>query len=85
MSQSIDTHQGVAARPHYQALLFRILGALIPRVFQLFALVLVITTVLFILLQFSGDPAAVLAGESNDAAVLNEIREQYGLNDPIFV
>jgi peptide/nickel transport system permease protein len=76
-----DAGRGIA----WRALLLRIGGAVVPRVLQLFALVLVITTVLFILLQFSGDPAAVLAGESGDPAVMEEIREQYGLNDPLFV
>lgn len=32
-----------------------------------------------------GDPAQVLAGESADPALLNAIREQFGLNQPIWV
>src|SRR5919204_3724545 len=32
-----------------------------------------------------GDPARVLAGTDADAAGLEEVREKYGLNDPILV
>lgn len=85
MSQTDQPSHKVTVRPRYQTVLFNIAGAIVPRVLQLFALVIVITTVLFVLLQFSGDPAAVLAGESNDAAILEEIREQYGLNDPVWM
>ena len=55
------------------------------------AFVSAITLVLISLVVFTGvrmipgDPARVLAGTDADAAGLDEIREKYGLNDPIVV
>ena len=54
-------------------------------------LISVVTLVLISLIVFTGlrlipgDPARTLAGEEADEAGLEEIRERYGLNDPIYV
>jgi peptide/nickel transport system permease protein len=53
------------------------------------ALISVLTLLLISLIVFTGvrmipgDPARVLAGTDADAAGLQEIREKYGLNDPV--
>ena len=55
------------------------------------ALVSAITLLLISLIVFTGvrlipgDPARVLAGTDADAAGLEEIREKYGLNDPVAI
>jgi peptide/nickel transport system permease protein len=55
------------------------------------AFVSVITLLLISLIVFTGvrmipgDPARVLAGTDADAAGLDEIREKYGLNDPVVI
>ena len=52
---------------------------------ELFVLLLGVSTLLFFLLRLTGDPAAVLAGETGDAEQLALIRAQYGLDKPIFI
>ena len=55
------------------------------------ALISIVTLVIISLIVFAGvraipgDPARVLAGAEADAAGLEEIREKYGLNDPLAV
>src|SRR5438874_13716211 len=53
------------------------------------ALISAITLVLISMIVFTGvrmipgDPARVMAGTDADAAGLEEVREKYGLNDPL--
>jgi peptide/nickel transport system permease protein len=42
-------------------------------------------TVLFFLVRLTGDPATILSGESADPAVLSSIRENLGLDRPLWV
>lgn len=44
-----------------------------------------VSVVTFSLLHFSTDPAAVIAGEDADPAIVKEIREEYGFDRPIYV
>jgi len=47
---------------------------------------LVVVTIVFVLLRISpGDPAVVLAGDSGTPEVLERIREDLGLNRPLYV
>ena len=55
------------------------------RLVELAFLLFVISTVLFFALRLTGDPAAVLAGETGDAEQLALIRAQYGLDKPILI
>lgn len=55
------------------------------RLVELAFLLFVISTVLFFALRLTGDPAAVLAGETGDAEQLALIRAQYGLDKPIVI
>ncbi|NDJ84910.1 MAG: ABC transporter permease [Chloroflexi bacterium] len=54
-------------------------------VLQLMITILVILTTLFFLQRLSGDPAAVLAGHSSSPEVLEAVREDMGLNEPLHV
>lgn len=54
-------------------------------VFQLLLIIVAILTLLFVLQRLSGDPAAVLAGHSASDEVLEAIREEMGLNEPLIV
>ena len=62
-----------------------ILSTLGRRGVELFVLLLGVSTLLFFLLRLTGDPAAVLAGETGDAEQLALIRAQYGLDKPIII
>jgi peptide/nickel transport system permease protein len=55
------------------------------RFFELLVLLFAISTLLFFLLRLTGDPAAVLAGETGDEEQLELIRKQYGLDKPLIV
>jgi ABC-type dipeptide/oligopeptide/nickel transport system permease component len=55
------------------------------RALQLAALLFGITTLLFFLLRFAGDPAVVIAGENASAETLAEIRALYGFDRPLAV
>lgn len=52
---------------------------------RLLLILLGILTFLFFLQRLSGDPAAVLAGHSTSAEVMEAIRDDMGLNDPVHV
>lgn len=59
---------------------------LLKRLFVSAITLVLISIVVFAGLRFiPGDPARTLAGEEADEAGLEEIRERYGLNDPIIV
>ncbi len=55
------------------------------RLLELLVLLFAISTLLFFLLRLTGDPAAVLAGETGDLEQLELIRKQYGLDKPLIV
>ena len=44
---------------------------------------LTVSVATFFLLHFATDPAAAIAGEDAETAVVEQIREQYGLNKPL--
>src|SRR5512140_2899656 len=44
-----------------------------------------VSTALFFLLRLSGDPAAVLAGPAASAEIIAGLRQQMGLNDPLWI
>ncbi len=58
---------------------------LTKRILELLFLLMFISTLLFFLLRLTGDPAAVLAGETGDQEQLELIRKQYGLDKPLVV
>ncbi len=53
------------------------------RLIELLVLLVFVSSTLFFLLRFTGDPAAVLAGETGDQEQLELIRKQYGLDKPL--
>lgn len=52
---------------------------------QSLLIVLAILTLLFVLQRLSGDPASTLAGHSASPEVLEAIREDMGLNEPLHI
>lgn len=62
-----------------------LLGVVGRRLANLAVLLLGVTTLLFFLLRVTGDPAAVIAGSDADAAQLEAVRAQYGLDRPLAV
>jgi peptide/nickel transport system permease protein len=52
---------------------------------QLVILLLGISTLLFLLLHATGDPAVVIAGEGATPAQIQQVEEFYGLNEPVAV
>lgn len=56
------------------------------RILAAIPVMLVVVTIVFVLLRLSpGDPAVVLAGDSGTPEVLDRIREDLGLNRPLYV
>jgi peptide/nickel transport system permease protein len=64
------------ARPAIRALARQLLNRLV----QLVVLLFVISSVLFLLLRLTGDPAVTIAGENATPDTLGAVRVQYGLN-----
>ncbi|MGC7559136.1 ABC transporter permease [Pasteurella sp. PK-2025] len=63
-----------------------ILRLLLRRLMALPVMILGVTALVFIVLQFTpGDPATIALGESSSEAAKALYRESHGLNDPIFV
>jgi len=59
---------------------------LIKRIFTLLLTLLVVTLVVFVVLEIlPGDPAAVMLGINAEADTLNALQEQLGLNRPVWV
>lgn len=61
------------------------LRALLPHFVKLAVLLFVVTTLLFFLLRQAGDPAYVLAGAGATPEQLAAIREEYGLERPLWI
>ena len=62
------------------------LAFLTQRVLQLIPTLFFVSVLIFGLQQLlPGDPALIMAGEERDPAVLEQIRQQYRLNEPIWV
>jgi peptide/nickel transport system permease protein len=53
------------------------------KVGQLATLLIGISTLLFFLLRFAGDPAYIMAGDNASASFIHGIRELYGLDKPL--
>ena len=63
-----------------------ILRLLLRRLMALPVMILGVTALVFVVLQFTpGDPATVALGESASEAAKQLYRESHGLNDPLFV
>ena len=58
---------------------------ILRRLAELIFLLLFVSTLLFFLLRLTGDPAAILAGETGDQEQLELIRKQYGFDKPLYV
>lgn len=54
-------------------------------ILQLVFILIAILTILFFLQRLTGDPAAVLAGANASPEVIEGIREEMGLNEPVHV
>ena len=60
------------------------LAFLSQRLLQIIPTLILVSMLIFGLQQLlPGDPALIMAGEERDPKVLEEIREQYRLNEPI--
>jgi len=57
---------------------------LLPQLRKLLLLLFTISTVLFVLLRQAGDPAYVLAGATATPEQIEAIRQQFGLDGPLF-
>ena len=55
------------------------------RVIQSFVALLVISAVVFALARVTGDPVAILLPEDASPAVVEQVREKWGLDQPIYV
>ena len=62
----------------------RILRNALSRLFGLLVLLLALATLLFFLLQLTGDPVLVLAGSDASEAQIEAIRREYGFDQPLF-
>ncbi|CAG0949684.1 Dipeptide transport system permease protein DppB [Anaerolineae bacterium] len=58
---------------------------LVRRFIQTAIVILGAATVVFVLLRLSGDPIALLVPDDATPAMVQQIREYYGFNDPIYV
>lgn len=58
---------------------------ILKRLVSTIPVLLVVAVVVFLMLRISGDPAAVLAGDTATNEQIEAIRESFGLNRPIWV
>jgi peptide/nickel transport system permease protein len=58
---------------------------ILKRLISTIPVLLVVAVVVFLMLRISGDPAAVLAGDTATNEQIEAIRESFGLNRPIWV
>jgi peptide/nickel transport system permease protein len=62
-----------------------IIRFVLRRLLSTVAVLLVVALVVFMLVRLTGDPAAILAGESATTEQIQEVRESLGLNRPLVV
>ena len=60
-------------------------GYILQRILASIPVMGFVALIVFLLLRLSGDPAASLAGDAATPEQIERIREQLGLNDPLFV
>lgn len=60
-------------------------GYILKRVLAAIPVMGFVALIVFLLLRLSGDPAAALAGDAATPEVVERIRNQLGLNDPLYV
>jgi len=60
-------------------------GYILQRVLAAVPVMGFVALIVFLLLRLSGDPAATLAGDAATPEVIERIRNQLGLNDPLYV
>lgn len=53
------------------------------RILQMVVVVWIVLTILFVFVRMSGDPALIIAGPSATPEILEQTRENLGLNDPL--
>jgi len=59
---------------------------IVKRIFQTIPVLIGVTVVIFLIMQMvPGDPAVLLAGESATEEQVQQLRNQLGLNDPLYV
>jgi len=60
-------------------------GYIVQRILAAIPVMGFVALIVFLLLRLSGDPAAILAGDSATPQQLARIRDQLGLNDPLYI
>ncbi len=60
-------------------------GYIVQRVLAAIPVMGFVALIVFLLLRLSGDPAAILAGDAATPEQIARIRDQLGLNDPLYV
>ena len=58
---------------------------IIRRLLQSFLVILGVVTAVFIITNMTGDPVALMLGEASSAEDIERLREQLGLNEPLYV
>ncbi len=58
---------------------------ILKRIVQVFPVLLGITIATFTLLQLTGDPAAILLSPGAPKAVIEEVRREYGFDQPLYI
>src|SRR5690606_13231391 len=59
---------------------------IVKRIFQTIPVLIGVTIVIFLIMQMvPGDPAVLLAGESATEEQVQQLRNQLGLNDPLYI
>ncbi|HYI14490.1 MAG TPA: ABC transporter permease [Thermomicrobiales bacterium] len=58
---------------------------IIRRVLQSILVILGVVTAVFIITNMTGDPVALMLGEASSAEDIERLREQLGLNEPLYV
>ena len=57
---------------------------IIRRLLQSFLVILGVVTAVFIITNMTGDPVALMLGEASSAEDIERLREQLGLNEPLY-
>lgn len=61
------------------------LGYIVQRILAAIPVMGFVALIVFLLLRLSGDPAAILAGDAATPEQIERIRNQLGLNDPLYI